>query len=187
MTISSDSQLPNGTILYEQAMENLRVPNDNPPHYNLRILYAQLLEQCGGLLERGGLAPSFDPVNLPANVAKQLLDSCINLEYIFVLRTRKLSGREFSGDVVAFELASGKHIGGFPVSFTSEGRTDTVTDTTRTPNPRRVGGRTRNTTKVTTMTHSVNADDAQLRSDLAEEIERSIKQLVPNVQWRTAA
>ena len=181
MTMLTDSPLPTGTVVYEQVLEDLQEKNDAPPHYRQRIARAELLEDCGSLLAKGGLSPNFDPVNTPANVAQQKLDACANIEYIFVLRTKTMEGREFAGDLVAFEVASGKYLGGFPIAFTSEGRTDTVTSTTRSQPQRTAGRRYKITTK--TVTSTVNADAEQVRSDLADEVEGGIKHFLPDVRW----
>lgn len=183
MAALSETPLPTGTVVYEQALADLRNMNDAPPHYNQRILQATLLEDCGALVARGGLSGVSDPVNLPANVAKSKMDSCANIEYVFVLRTTNMTGREFSGDVVVFEVATGKHLGGFPLEISSAGRTDQVTNTTRTVMQARVGNRTRNRVTTKSSTSSVNADADQLKSDLATEVEGLIRELVPAVQW----
>ena len=162
--------LPTATVVYEQALTDLRVLNEAGPHYRARIPKAQLLEDCGELLRRGA-----DDA-IPA-VAKTRLDGCINIEYVFILRTRTFTEHDFEGDVVAFSLATGRPIGGFPLDFTSAGRTDTVTSNSYTTVPRR-RGRTPSVTKHTT-TRTVNTDSQQVRFDLADAIEAEIARLAP--------
>lgn len=166
--------LPTATVVYEQALTDLRVLNEDGPHYRIRIGQAQLLEDCGELLRRG----ADDAV--PA-VAKARLDSCLNIEYVFVLRTRTFKNHDFQGDVVAFSLATGRPIGGFPIDFTSASRTDTVTSTSYTTTRSR-RGRAPGVTKNTS-TRTVNTDSQQVRFDLADAIEAEIKELAPSVQW----
>ncbi len=162
--------LPTATVVYEQALTDLRVLNEAGPHYRTRIPQAQLLEDCGELLRRGA-----DDA-IPA-VAKTRLDSCINIEYIFILRTRVFTDHDFQGDVIAFSLATGRPIGGFPLDFTSASRTDTVTSNSYTTTPRR-RGRTPSVTKHTT-SRTVNTDAQQVRFDLADAIEAEINALTP--------
>lgn len=165
--------LPTATVVYEQSLTDLRVLNEAGPHYRTRIPQAQLLEECGELLRRGA-----DDA-IPA-VAKTRLDSCLNIEYVLILRTRTFTDHVFEGDVVAFSLSTGRAIGGFPLDFTSASRTDTVTSNSYTTTPRR-RGRTPSVTKHTT-TRTVNTDSQQVRFDLADAIESQITKLVPSVQ-----
>ena len=183
MTVLSESPLPTGTVVYEQSLADLRTVSDAPPHYTQRILQAQLLEECGALVTRGGISPSYDAVNMKDNIARMLLDACANLSYVFVLRTTEMDGREFTGDVAVFDVATGKHLGGFPLEIHSAGRTDQVTNTTRTVTPTRVGNRTRTQVTTKSTTTSVNADREQMKSDLTGAVERRIKELVPGVTW----
>lgn len=175
MAAYSDVALPTGTVAYEHTLENLRGRHDAAPHYTFRVRYGKLLEECGELLEKGEGGPS----------TKKALDSCLNLQYVFVLRTRTMERYEFEGDVVAFDLATGKRIGGFPVEATSAGRTDTVTDTKTTTIQRRTGRRGRSTgstTKTETVTRTVDADLDELRREIGDEVERRLKQLAPGAQ-----
>lgn len=171
---ATSSPLPTATVVYEQALPDLRVLNEAGPHYRVRIGQAQLLEDCGELLRRGA-----DDA-IPA-VTKTRLDSCLNIEYVFVLRTRTFKDHDFQGDVVAFSLATGRAIGGFPIDFTSASRTDTVTTSSYTTTRTR-RGRVPTVTKNTT-TRTVNTDSQQIRFDLADAIEAEIKELAPSVQW----
>jgi len=173
MAAYSDEALPTGTVAYEHTLENLRGRHDAAPHYTFRVRYGTLLEECGELLEKGEGGPS----------TKKVLDSCLNLQYVFVLRTRTMERYEFEGDVVAFDLATGKRIGGFPVEATSAGRTETVTDTKTTRGRSGRRGRPSNSpSKRETVTRSVNADLDELRREIGDEVERRLKQLAPAAQ-----
>lgn len=180
MAVMDDAKFPTGTVVYEQALADLRRVSDVAPHYNQRIRHAKLLEECGTLIARDRNSP---PLDIVLESVKLLLTACENIQYVFVLRTAKMTGREFVGDVVAFEVATGRHMGGFPLAITSEGRTDQVRSETRTVTPGRVGSRARGKITTKSTTSAVNADADQLRSELAEEVEAAIKELVPGVLW----
>lgn len=171
-----------GTLIYAEDLDDVSTEQEIAPHYKARISMARPLRECGSLLRRGTYGQQA-PQNAHANVAKEFLDACGNVEYVFVLRTRKAESREFIGDVLAFELATGKPLGGFAVDFTSEGRRDKVTNTTTKVTTTRVGNRNRTTVTKTTTTNTVDADAEQLRSDLADAIVDGITRLAPAATW----
>ncbi|MCY1015803.1 hypothetical protein [Pyxidicoccus sp. MSG2] len=182
MAFLTTTPLRTGTVVYAEDLDDLSVFKDEPPHYTMRVNQAQLVQACGQLLDKGTYGQQ-TAANVHANVAIEYLDACANLAYVFVLRTREVKGRSFEGDVVAFDLADGKPIGGFPISFTSEGRRDQVRNTTTSVSTQRVGGRNRTTVTKTTTISTVDADSDQLRSDLDGEIEAAIVKLAPAGKW----
>jgi len=182
MALNTTSPLRTGTLVYEQDLDDLSVLKDQAPHYTMRIGRATLLNDCGQLLAKGTYGQQSAP-NVHVNVAVEYLDACANLAYVFVLRTQEQKARAFTGDLVAFELASGKHLGGFPIAITSEGRRDTVSNTTTSVSTRHVGTRARTTVTKTTSTSTVDADRDQLASDLADAVQEGIQKLVPAVAW----
>ncbi|MDB4939219.1 MAG: hypothetical protein JWP87_6191 [Labilithrix sp.] len=170
-------ELPTATLVYAEDLPALTAPvleND-------RLSGAKLLSECASLLTQGQHLGTSTTIH--ANVVKSYLAKCKNLKHVFVIRTRKKAARELTGDVVAFELASGKYEGGFPLAITSAGRTDKVSNTTTSTTRSGVGRRARATKTVTTTESSVNADESQLRSDLDDAIEDGITRLVPTAKF----
>jgi hypothetical protein len=170
--------LPTATLAYAEDLPELTAP----VLHNDRLPGSVLLSECASLLTRGKHLGTSDIVH--ANVVKTYLAKCKGLKYLFVIRTRTKTARELAGDVAAFDLASGKYQGGFPLAITSAGRTDKVTNTTTTTQrSTSVGGRARTKKTVTTTESSVNADEAQLRNDLDNAIEDGIMKLVPTAKF----
>lgn len=167
------AKVPTGTVVYEQSLADLRTENMAALHYVRPITHAQLLTECGSL----------KPDAYTAEHTETLLQACESIAYVFVLRTQARDERTFVGDVVALEVETGRHLGGFPVTVKSEGRTDEVTTESRTSTRTTGGRRRRERITKTTGTKLVNADREQLRSDMEDEIQAQIKELVPAVQW----
>ena len=139
-----------------------------------RLAASTILTECASLLTRGKHVSSSNP-NVFENVVKSYLAKCKSVKSLFVIRTRKKEARALEGDVVVFDLASGKHQGGFPLSIQSAGRTDKVTNTTTTSKTTGAGGRRRTTKTSTSTESSVNSDESQLRSNLADAIDAGIR------------
>lgn len=102
-----------------------------------------------------------------------------------MLRTHAKGDRTFEGDVLAFDLATGKPLGGFPIAVRSEGRTDKVTTTTRSyESGNGATARQRRKVRVSEKTREsyVNADASQLRQDIADAVADGIEADVPGAQ-----
>lgn len=178
MVAVSRDDLPTATVVYAEDLPELSAPVEHGD----RLAAATLLTECASLLTRGKHVSASNP-NVFQNVVKNYLSKCKNLKYLFVLRTRKKEARAMSGDVLAYDLASGKLQGGFAIDVQSGGRTDKVTNTTTSTKTTGVGRRRRTTTTKTTSESSVNADESQLRSDLDDAIDDGIRKYVPTAKF----
>ncbi|MBX3190872.1 MAG: hypothetical protein KF819_27995 [Labilithrix sp.] len=173
---SKDEPLPTATLIHAEDIAELAAP---VPHAD-RLSDTTLLSECASLLTKGKHVSPSNP-NVFENVVKSYLDKCKSIKTLFVVRTRKKESRAFEGDVVAFDLASGKHLGGFALSVTSAGRTAKVTNTTTTVQRTSAASRRRRVIRTTTTTESYqNDDEAQLRSDLADAIDAGITKTIPS-------
>lgn len=175
----NEKELSTATVIYAEDIPELSAPVN---HSASRMNRTTLLPECATLLKTGRYNSSSPDVH--EIIVRSYLSKCQNLKYLFVLRSKKSEPREFVGDLVAFDLVTGKSLGGLALAIQSEGRTDKVTNanttTTRTTG---VTGRTTTTRTTTTTTGYVNNDESQLRSELSEAITSGIKRYVPAARF----
>lgn len=112
----------NAMFIYAQDVENPRVAHQ----IDLRTLDSLPLLHCGALLDRSTAFDSREKVS--SSVAEGYLAACARLRFILVIRAKELvppraavgattfTRGHFIGDVVVFDVATGKMLGGFPVS-----------------------------------------------------------------------
>ncbi len=176
---SVDFPLPTATILYPEdltAMSGLA-----PEGHSARLTLSTILPECNALLKTGQYVSSSSPAH--PIIAQKYLEKCKFLRYAFVLRTSKIEGREFRGDLVLFDLQTGKALGGMPLSVSSAGLTvkDTSSYQTRSTRTSVTGRRTTTVTTHTSDTYR-DADAAQLTSDIAAAIKAGVKQHIAQAQ-----
>lgn len=172
----------NGAVAYQEDLADLSRIGDSAPHYNQRLYQAHLLADCARLMRLGVYGTS-EPQNVHLHVARELLEACEKLRYVFVLRTRRFEGLEFSGDVVAFEVDTGQHLGGFALDFMSDSRAKVVKDTSTRVEQISLGGRLRNQRTVTTTERVVHDDFGDVRGQLDVRIEERLNHLMPGLRW----
>jgi hypothetical protein len=172
----------NGAVVYQEDLPDLSRLGDSAPHYNQRIYQAGLLIDCARLM-RLGVYGTYEPQNVHLNVAREYLEACEKLEYVFVLRTRRFEGRAFSGDVLAFELDTGKHLGGFALDFKSETLARVLKDTSTRVEQTSSGGRLRTRRIVTTTDRVVHDDFGAVSGELDRRLEENLRQLMPGLRW----
>lgn len=175
----NEKELSTATIIYAEDIAELTAPVD---HSASRLTRANLLTECATILKTGryhSTSPDVHPI-----IVRSYLSKCQNLKYVFVLRSRKSEAREFAGDLLAYDLATGKNLGGLALAIQSEGLTTTVTNTnTTTSRGTTVTGRTTTTKTTTTTTGLVNHDESQLRSEMNVAITNGIKKYVPTARF----
>lgn len=172
----------NGAVVYQEDLGDLSRLGDAGPHYNQRLFQAGLPIDCARLM-RLGVYGTYEPQNVHLNVAQEYLEVCAKLDYVFVLRTRRFEGLEFSGDVLAFEVDTGRPLGGFALDFTSAARTSLEKDTAVRVDQVSRGGRLRNQRTVTTTERVVRDDFATVRGDLDVHLEENLRRLMPGIRW----
>lgn len=111
-------------------LEDLAAPG-TPKALPVRTLDAEVLLHCGALLSKKTF---FQPLNPRVNVkaADAALGRCVELRYLLVIRGRRYAAPVadelqklfapgvFEGDVVVYDLAASRVLGGFPFSVTNE-------------------------------------------------------------------
>lgn len=112
--------------------EDVARPGEARP-VTLRTLDSVPLLQCGALLSKGVYFN--DAVNRPRpGAVEALLQDCARLRYVLIIRqrayepprlslaTRSFSRGKYEAEVLAFELASGKPLGGYEARATNDER-----------------------------------------------------------------
>ncbi len=172
----------NGAVVYQEDLGDVSRVDQAAPHYGRRIFQADLIVDCARLM-RQGVYGTYEPQNVNVDVARGVLEACEQLAYVYILRTRHFEGLVFSGDVVAFEIDTGRHLGGFALAFTSDPRIDVVKDTSTRVDQTSRGGRLRNKRVVTTTEHLVRDDFGAVRGELDARIKEGLRQLMPGLRW----
>lgn len=172
-------------IVYEEDLQPLAEGNARDIQ---RILTAADLPECMSLLTQqkhiGGAANNVHAVNV-----KRYLDACLAIRTLLVLRqTKSEPPTLFQGDVVAFDLESGKHLGGFAVNVTSDpyaGSSNSTTTTTTKSTRTSVTGRTTTTITKTTSSGAYDKDAEYSRhhGNIAKAVELGINANIAGVQW----
>jgi hypothetical protein len=172
--------LPTAAYAYPEDLVELSAPKTHPD----RVPGAKLLPECASLLasQRHLDLPNHEPF---AHVARSYLEKCSQVKLLFVVRKRHQEGLAIDGDVVIFEVDSGKYVGGFPISVRSTGGTRTVTKTTDETEWKlksRPGFTSLQQVPVK-REEVVNNDAAVLHQDFCTAIENGIKSLVPGARF----
>lgn len=176
-----EKQMGTATFIYAEDIAEL-TSADPPNHSASRFTRATLLTECAAIMRTGKYHSSSPSVH--EIIVRSYLTKCASLKYVFVVRTRKSEPREFVGDLLAFDLATGKNLGGLALSIQSEGLTSKVTDTsTTTTRSTTVTGRTKTTKTTTTTTGYVNHDESQTLSELYVAIQNGLKKQVPGTKF----
>jgi hypothetical protein len=177
--LDKDTPLPTATVVYAEDLAELRLDHTEPFSINGRVAGTTILTECASLLARGKYATERTEPAHPI-IAEKYLQKCESLRYLLVLRIRDKQSLSLVGDVVAFDLATARPLGGFRLDVTSGGRTDTVTHD-RVVSTRTVGvGRSRRTERtIARDTSSVNADESALQGELYLTLRSSIRAHVP--------
>jgi hypothetical protein len=176
---AAKDDVPTAAFIHAEDLAELGAPTTNAE----RFYGTEMLLECASLLSRGKhLSPS-NP-NIFENVVTTYLAKCKGVRQLFVIRTRERSTRDFVGDLLAYDLATGNYLGGFPLEVHSEGRRSLRTETSRSVERRPSSpGRARYRIVESARQVVVNDDLAQLRVDASDVIDEGLNQHIPNLTF----